>query len=375
MLISDIRVLTCDANCELQATVTSSVSGELMTLWYRFPIDLRPYVTATSGDVWLAALLLLAMRLGEELTIEAPVSPRLKRAVKTIQALYRSWDPSLGEVAVRAPVVRADVGRGSPSGRMGVFFSLGVDSFYSVLKRTSSLREPQQKPPGLILVHGFDIFVGRANSELFPEVLANARMVARSLDTEVLPVSTNLRDLSDYFVDWGSLYHGAALASVGLALGGFFRVVLVAAGMVEPYAHEDPWGSSPALDPLWSTEYLTFVHDGCEASRLDKIRLITRVPVVLKTLRVCWENPNDEYNCCRCAKCLRTMICLYVSGTLSRSSTFALPLDPAPLRNFPIGSRNQRALCEEMLRALGESAFDLQIKSALTDALSRSWDE
>lgn len=368
MLVSDIRVLTSDMNCELQATVSGNALKEPFMLWYRFPITLQSQLSAENGDMWLAALLPVAMRLREPLTIDAYVSQRLTHAVRQIQTYYLSLDPSLSEVAVEAPVAGQDVGRHNPSARMGLFFSLGVDSSYSLLKRRNSLREPQEKLPQLILVHGFDIFVGRANSELFPKVLANARMVACALGTEVLPVSTNLRDLSDCFVDW-VVYHGAAMASVGLALQGLFAVILVAASKTEPYAHEEPWGSSPDLDPLWSTQHLTFVHDGCEASRLDKIRLITRVPVVLETLRVCWENPNDEYNCCRCDKCLRTMVGLHIAGVLPECKTFALPINPGLLRESPRLSGNMRAEYQGMINALGSRPFDVAVKSALMESL------
>ena len=368
MLVSDIRVLTSDMTYEVQATVSANALKESFTVWYRFPITLQSDLGADNGDMWLAALLPLAMRLGEEVTIEAPVSQRLMRAVRQIQTYYLSSDPSLAEVAVEAPVIEQDLEHRNRSTRVGLFFSLGVDSFYSLLKRRNSLGEPQEKLPQLILVHGFDIFVGRANSQLFAKVLANARMVARTLGTEVLPVSTNLRDLSDYFVDWG-LYFGAAMASVGLALQSLFGVVLVASGRVLAYARVEPWGSSPDLDPLWSTEHLTFVHHGCEASRLDKIRLITQFPIVLETLRVYWENRNNEYNCCRCEKCLRTMVGLYVAGALSDCKTFRRPMDLQLLRHLGIHPRTIKEV-QEVIGALGSGPFEVAVKSALMESLA-----
>ena len=39
------------------------------------------------------------------------------------------------------------------------------------------------------------------------------------------------------------------------------------------YAHLGPLGSHPLLDPLWSSEDVELVHDGCEATRLDKLAL------------------------------------------------------------------------------------------------------
>src|SRR5262249_54154050 len=156
---------------------------------------------------------------------------------------------------------------------------------------------------------GFDIHVGRSNSDLFPLVLESSHEVAQALSREVLPVTTNIRDFTDAHVDWG-IYHGAALASVALALQPMFRQMHIAS--TRAYDRLIPWGSHPLLDPLWSTESLALSHDGCEARRLEKVQLIAGSPIALSTLRVCWENPDNAYNCGRCEKCLRTMIALHI---------------------------------------------------------------
>ena len=79
-------------------------------------------------------------------------------------------------------------------------------------------------------------------------------------------MATNARELTDRYVNtsWSS---GGFLASVGLCLQKVFREVLIAAS--DTYGQLVPWGSHPHVDPLWSTESLAFVHDGCEATRLE----------------------------------------------------------------------------------------------------------
>jgi hypothetical protein len=96
------------------------------------------------------------------------------------------------------------------------------------------------------------------------------------------------------------------------------ETVLIAA--TDHYTQLSPWGSHPLLDPLWSTEATTIIHDGSEATRAEKImNWICRSDLALQNLRVCLS-PNDQYNCGRCEKCLRTMIPLYVAGCLGRSA-------------------------------------------------------
>ena len=91
-------------------------------------------------------------------------------------------------------------------------------------------------------------------------------------------------------------------ASIGDALGEGFTEVNIAS--TYDWDHLFPWGSHPELDPLWSNGKVLLAHDGCEATRLDKTRLVSEHPIALETLRVCYENPDSLYNCGRCRKCL-----------------------------------------------------------------------
>src|SRR5262249_57723552 len=98
----------------------------------------------------------------------------------------------------------------------------------------------------------------------------------------------NLRHFTNRFVSWGKTCHGAALASIALALSEGLREVKIAS--TYDWEHLFPWGSHPQLDPLWSNGKVVLTHDGCEATRLDKTHLVSRHPIALQTLRVCFEN-------------------------------------------------------------------------------------
>lgn len=215
----------------------------------------------------------------------------------------------------------------------------------------------------LITVHGFDIFYGKLNHSLFPFVLKNVTKVAKQLNKKSLWVATNIRELSDRFLDWGRLYHGAAMASVALLLENLLQEVYIASTYSWEQLH--PHGSHPYLDPLWSTESLTIVHHGCEARRLDKIRFISQFPIVLETLRVCWINPNGAYNCGRCEKCLRTMIGLYIANALTLCRTFPQEINLSDLQNITVSTTGD--FLTELIEALGSSELDLQIKRILID--------
>jgi hypothetical protein len=185
-------------------------------------------------------------------------------------------------------------------------------------------------------------------------------------------VSTNIREFIDLFVDWGSLGHGAALASVGLTLQNLFREIYIACGA--DYANLSPVGAHPLLDPLWSTERLSVIHDGCEATRLIKIQHIARFPITLKTLRVCYQThaqtAGSQLNCGRCEKCLRTMIGLHISGALAQCQVLPQTI---PLQAVRMMSVSPLAvfLSKELYKALGTTEEDEAIKGALEVALAK----
>lgn len=101
------------------------------------------------------------------------------------------------------------------------------------------------------------------------------------------------------------------------------------------------------MDPLWGTETLAIVHDGIEHISFEKLQAIPHERVARQNLRVCWENQGGAYNCCRCEKCIRTMVCLTAVGVLDQFETFHVPLNLALVArthfNYPSILRNTHA--------------------------------
>ena len=375
MLISDITLVDQAGSCELRARVkceTHWVWGdEPFELWYRFPVDYKPFLDPENGDPFVAAFLVPTMVLGESLTVEAPVSSKLLRALPEIQAIYHCWDRQLHQVEVTAPIREPEASESASPQKTGLFFSLGVDSSYSLLKNVRQHPDGKEAVTHLINVLGFDIYLWE--QERYPPLLANMRRVAEHFDKTVLPVTTNLRDFSDRVVDWVGFYHGPALASVALALGSFFQQVSIAAS--QTYARLIPKGAHPLLDPLWGTEQVAFVHDGLETSRLNKTRYLAQSPALVERLRVCATGKvTDAYNCGRCEKCVRTMISLHIGGILSQCRTLPHEIDLDLVRRLPVPHQMARQYLEELGLELGDEGPDRAIKGALQACLMRSRD-
>jgi hypothetical protein len=211
-----------------------------------------------------------------------------------------------------------------------LFFSAGVDSFYTVLKHRDEITK-------LIFVHGFDLKLDA--TALRAKVVKSIRAAAAELKKPLIEVETNIRELLGPYVLW-DLAHGAAMASVALLLSPQFHKVYFAA--THTYSELIPLGSHPLLDPLWGTENLAIVHDGCEATRVVKVARIAESETALRYLRVCWKNTNGAYNCGRCEKCLRTMIALRLAGKLEQCATFDRPLDLDAVAHMEIPNESRR---------------------------------
>jgi hypothetical protein len=370
MQISNIALLHQQDTCQLQAEVHTGQDGEPFLLWFRFPLDWAHYVDPANGDPFLLALLLPAMKAGDCLELPVAVSSRLASSLPDMQAIHRLWDPLLKQVELHAPIRREPLLMPRLPSHVGLFFSLGVDSFYSLLKNADLHPDDDETITDLITVNGFDISPVRGNGSLFPIVLHNSHKVGAAIGKHVLPVETNVKELGERFqLDWG-IYCGSAMASVGLALQGAFRKITCASGFT--YADPNIDGTNPFFAPLWSTQRLTFVIDGCAVTRLEKILCIAESALVQETLRVCWHNPGNAYNCGRCPKCLHTMVGLHIAGALDKCTTFPSYIDLDLIATMPGDAptdEDVRRVWQNLVNALGKTEADLKISAAIQTRL------
>jgi hypothetical protein len=359
MLVRDVRYHEREGSVVLAASVERR-TGERFDPEFQFE-GVGSKSIAARGDPFFAALLPLAMATGERLEIDAPVSPRLLGRAGTIMDIYRAWAGAM-PVDVRASA------REPPPGKpaVGLFFTCGLDSFYTLQKRVEGAGAPEDRIARLITVQGFD--VKPSDRDLFQPLMASVGRVAAAIGAGTISVRTNIRSFSEPLMSW-DLYHGAALASVGLALAGALRRCIIASSFA--YQHLRPWGSHPLLDPLWSTEQLELVHDGCERRRFEKVEAIAGWPLAMDTLRVCYSQRPGEYNCGRCPKCLTTMLALERVGALERCATLPSRLDLRAVRKMDLTGDGPYVASLNVRRALEASGERKDIVAALRHAHRR----
>lgn len=347
VVVDDLRLVRADGVCESSARVRRA-GAEERRLWWRFPEQFAP--SALDGSPFLAGVLMWAMRHGDDVVVDAPVSPRLLANVETIIAILHSLFPA----ERRRVTVRAEAGDPPPPTDLtGCYFTRGADSWYAVL---SALEDDPQTPPLTHLVFSPD-FVSSLNSpRLIREKTEATRRAAERTGLAFVEVATNLKH------DFG----GAQLVSTALALG--FRRMLLPSGamhgeIVRATTH-------PVLDHRFSTERTEIVHYG-DASRVDKIARIARSQDALETLRVCHHDGVRDDNCGRCEKCVRTMLELHVVGALDRASTLPRRVDPAVVCAVrrKLGRRHQWM---HVLHLLSDSPQDRELSAAIRLVVARN---
>jgi hypothetical protein len=360
------EVIVCDPMYSVEdsycvASVSIIVNGKPWEL--RYKVSMGPI--ARGSDAFLAATLFPAMKIGQPLRINGAISPRFLSATGTIQDILHKWYPEFQKVAVEAdPKIPEVVGHQKD---VGAFFSGGVDSFYTLLKH-------QEEITKIIFVHGFDIWLD--DYAFRKRVSRELQEIAVELHKPLIEVETNLREFLDRYIDWGQHSHGSALASVALLLSSQFKKIYIPS--TRSYDNLHAWGSHVLLDPLWSTGQLEIKHDGCEASRNEKVASTAQNDTVLKSLRVCYENLHvqdnyehwgDTYNCGRCEKCLRTMISLHAIGALGRCKSFSRKLEPEAVSDIQIDNDMALHFAEENLRAIERLGNEPTLAQALRNCI------
>jgi hypothetical protein len=359
VLVDDIRLDARDEQWELSGRVTmDQLDTEGLRIWFRFPgaysdgeLDASPF---------LPGLLLTAMWWEERLVIDGPVSARLLANVDEAMAIYRCLFPSVHTIQVSAP------SRDLPAGRPATacLFSRGVDSWYSVLTNLDAPDPRRPRLSHLVYIPSLDFMYSEDNRA---RSIAITRQAAKDVGCELVLLETNLRNFTERFQHFGITF-GGVLSGIGLALGAGFSHVLLAASA--PISEPNLSGSHAVLDPLWSTERTTIVHDGAETRRVHKARILSDHPAALQFLKVCFVADTTQ-NCGQCDKCLLTMTALHIAGVLEQCPTFERALDPRALSRIPPRTGWQSFFLAELIDALGDGPRDVTLRLALEKVLLR----
>jgi hypothetical protein len=321
----------------------------------------REVPLAANADAAFVAGLPVAMGLASSLAVPAGVSSGLLRASETIQEMLTIWNPALRPVEVLAEPAAGD---GDPARNRGAsrgtaaFFTCGVDSFYTVLRRREEI-------DAVVYAHGLDL---PADDPKRGSVSATFREAAAQLGLEAIELETDIRTFSDPVCDWERIYTSAALATIGHLLADRFQRVLIPA--THSYRDLHPTGSHPLLDPLYSSERLRIEHVDA-VSRVTKLEYLVDSELAMSSLRVCFQHGGEGLNCGECAKCVRTMVGLRAIGAAGRCRTLPREFSLREMSSGKVKSRRALTFVKENLAAVEARGTDPDLAFALRRLIAR----
>lgn len=352
------------SQAKLRATVkckNSSLDG--IELWFSSPPQYSEYLS-DSANPWIATLLMPAMRLGETLKVKAPASRKMLEGVNKFMEIIHQWAPEYKQIDIQGEGFCDTSLKGKA---IGSFFSGGVDSFYTVLKNRNSNVSEEEKISKLIFIRGFDI--GLHDEELYSSSFNAVESTAKDLGVTLFTCSTNIKEeLCGNYANW-ELCHGLFLLASAYSVEKIWKTIYVPS--THTYLDMFPWGSHPLTDPLISTDGIDVVHDGCEATRVQKvISQIAKSETALKHLRVCWQNLHGKYNCGECKKCIRTKVNLEVAGVLQKCQTFERGINFSSIKKLELITANDRSFMQENYDAAIEMGCSPKLIRALKKSLN-----
>ena len=299
--------------CENKVSAEVMVNGNSDIVWYEFPINQK--ITKRPANAFFVIFLPIAMQFGGVLEIDGELSKTCYENSKTYQEILLKWFPQLHKVEIKANKISEDIVY-TKKRRSISCFTGGVDAFYTLIKNNSDIDD-------LLYVWGFDVPL--SEEKFFKKVEKHLSSVAKSFKKNIVYVKTNLGfEVTNKYASWGDFCYGPAIASVMLLMSEEYDTCFMPA--CNDYSVLVPRGSHILIDHLWNCDGVKFIYDGAEASRIEKVDFISDNKEVQKNLRVCYTS-RDEYNCCECEKCIRTMASIEALGKTGLIKTFPKKLD------------------------------------------------
>ncbi|MBN2548323.1 MAG: hypothetical protein JXB15_04130 [Anaerolineales bacterium] len=354
---------------EGQLTVGTYVEmpdGSRVSLWFRLPAEHHPALTRSS-DPFVLGTLFMAMRKAADLVVHGAVSPSLIRSLAEFQEAWWAWKPKtytrieiLADELVEQPRAAGD--------RTIMMFSGGVDACFTAYRHHHGLcGQLRRDVQAGIFVQGFEIPLNRP--EIFRQAEAKSRAMLESLGMECIPLATNIKKIG---ADWED-EHGLALASIlSLFQGGYTAGLIANSDTYYDLGTVLPWGSNQVTDHMGSSDSFAILHDGGGYSRPAKLRLMADWEEMQRNLRVCVlgfrQDGGYEHNCCRCEKCVRTILYFRLAGK-GLPPAFERDVSDWQVMKTFVPIRGKLNDVQDMLRM----AHELRIRASWVNALRVSY--
>ena len=315
MKLSRPQVVPTPDGAKLTGTV--QVNGEPRELYFEVGEAYAKFLTPEVSDAFVVAILPYAMKAGQDIVCEAPVTAELLHNLNEVLIpVLASQDDRLTAITVRAAAATQPLG----GHEIGTGVSLGVDSFYTIQQYATSpydgfrltcllnisshgINDPVVKDPAFSAQHRREVSEA-ADLVMLPVVLLDTNVKEAFPGENIFThVYTHLSAVLAMRKLWGAYYY-----STGLDISHF---------RTKDNSTDDSDGYLLLLAYALSTRELPIRVSGMHIPRHDKIASLASFEPARRHLRVCLR---EVRNCGHCEKCVRTLLALDMLGLLDAFS-------------------------------------------------------
>jgi len=286
-------------------------------LWFSFNKRYENYIITENADAFLVGLLLLAMKNGENIDVQAQVSAKLyyqlnHYLINALNLANNDWK----KINIRVKSINDKDLCIKPSAGTGI--SCGVDSFATIYDHLNEVDNFRIKYFTFFNAGSHGDFGGDKARRVFKDRLKLVKSYADDINKQIIEIDTNLNEI--LMMNHQQTHTIRDVACV-LNLQKLFRYYYYASAY--RFNHfklnqNDMADYDILLLSLLSTESTTFYSAVSQYTRVERTRNITEYPYTYKYLNVCTaaSKTGRVENCSVCNKCLRTQITLDLLGKL-----------------------------------------------------------
>ena len=293
------------------------INQKTVELWYDFPIEIENYLMVERLDAFLVGILFLALKEGDDIELNAPVSQQLYYNIThyLIDALCLA-NPEFKRIKIIAK--KLDNHNYNMSNSAGTGMSCGIDSFATFFDHLDEAPPFKIEFLTFFNVGSHGDFGGDQAHNIFEERFKRAKKFAEKVGIPLVKINSNLSEvLRMNFLQTNTLRNISAI----LLLQKLFRNYYLASknrfDIFELNAFDNQDYDTLTLN-LLSTESTNLYSAVSYMKRTEKTEFITNYKETFDSLDVC-VHPNHadpRINCSECFKCLRTMLTLDVFDKL-----------------------------------------------------------
>ena len=325
--ISGLRRYVTDSNtARLEADIKFvDIDGEAPaeTMWFEIDSNYGGMLVDDTYDPFMLIGLYLAMYYHTDLKICGNVSKKLyKNLTWYAQKILCDFSSDLSPAKIFVDGFAPTVATGT---LIGTGISCGVDSLSTLYDKFVCEDDDDYKINALFF---FNCGSNGLMEDGFTASLASVRCersisVAKELGLPLVPVDTNLHQF--WREEYGETLFFLSIYACVLSLQNAIRRYYTSSGSsyfqikangVSYENHDLSSFCESFILPLIQTERTDLIVDGCQYTRVDKIKKLADWDIAQKYLNVCRMYSEDAHNCGECGKCLRTLIVLEILGKL-----------------------------------------------------------